>query len=404
MSTFVPNIDGRVKRNSYENRNFNREVSKMNRYPLIQDVILDQQGAMFVTDDLGRMTSMRPRCQMCRYAVIDEDSWVVRCKMGVDRYAEINRKRGVREDTESFWPDNGPSRPNISEKDLLYGNQGEYTATDELIAFGSPRTPTFMSIIKKHLNNGADVDLATVKIIREIKRNHPISDDQVAQLESLIRKEAGSEDVMDLCKLEEFCEDIDPEGSRDVLRKQEKTPRLFREEVARENFTPARRWKEYSPKPVFNAWENKWEFACKRDPVEWTPPEFVMPDDPGPITVMNRCFRNEDHVICPVARGLIPRNPEEALKRLINPKDPELISFMIKTAASIPHKVLRTTRSLRVIRAVSSQFRNSGYIQHLARERGRILIERRTCPEGSSRRKEALENRRSERVPQKAVA
>jgi hypothetical protein len=367
MSTFVPNIDGRVKRNSYENRNFNWEVSKMNRYPLIQDVILDQEGAMFVTDDLGRMTSMRPRCQMCRYAVIDEHSWVVRCKMGVDKYAEIHRKRGVREDTESFWPDNGPSRPNISEKDLLYGNQGEYTVTDELIAFGSARTSTFMSIIKKHLsNNGTGVDLATVKIIHEIRSNHPLSDAQVAQLESLIRKEAGSEDVMDICKLEEFCEDVDPEESRDILRKQKKTPRLFKEEVARDNFTPARRWKEYSPKPVFNSWENKWEFACMREPVEWTPPEFTMPDDPGPITVMNRCFRNEDHVICPVARGLIPRNPDEALMLLVNPKDPELIPFLVKADASIPHKVLMITRSLRVIQEVASQFRDSRYIQHLA--------------------------------------
>jgi hypothetical protein len=362
----------------------------MRQYPLIQDIVLNQQGEMYVTDDLGRITSMRPRCQMCRYAMIDENSWVVRCKMGVDKYAEINRKRGVREDTESSWPDNGPSRPNISEKDLLYGNQGEYTATDELIAFGSPRTPTFMSIIKKHLNNnGTDIDLATVKIINEIKGHHPLSDDQVAELESLIRKEAGSEDVMDVCKLEEFCEELDPEESRDVLRKQEKTPWLFTEEVAKENFTPARRWKEHSPKPVFDAWENKWVFACMREPVEWTPPEFVMPDDPGPVTVMNRCFRNEDHVICPVTRGLIPRDPEEALKRLVNLKDPELISFMIKVASSVPHKVLKTTKSLRVIRAVASQFKNSGYIQHLARERARILIER---------RKKALENRRSERV------
>jgi len=141
-----------------------------------------------------------------------------------------------------------------------------------------------------------------------------------------------------------------------------------------------------------------------REPVEWSPPEFVMPDDPGPITVMNRCFRNEDHVICPVARGLIPGSPEKALRRLVNPRDPELIPFLVKAAASIPHRVLMTTRNLKVIRAVASQFRNSGYIQHLARERERILIQRKTSPEGSSRRKKALENQRSERVPQKAVA
>lgn len=377
----------------------------MVRYPLIQDIVLNPQGEMFVTDDLGRMTRMRPHCQRCWYAVIDEHSWVVRFKMGVDKYAEIHRKRGVREDTESFWPDNGPSRPNISQKDLLYGNQGEYTVTDELIAFGSPRTPTFMSIIKKHLsNNGTDVDLATVKIIHEIKKHHPLSDDQVAELESLIRKEAGSEDVMDVCRLEEFCEEIDPEESIDILRKQEKTPRLFREEVARENFTPARRWKEYSPKPVFNSWENRWEFACMREPVEWTPPEFTMPDDPGPITVMNRCFRNEDHVISPVARWLIPRDPDEALRRLVNPKDPELIPFLVKTAGSIPHKVLMTTKSLRVIREIASQFKDSRYIQHLAKERGRILIERRKSHLGSYSMKKARQNRRSGRVLQEVVA
>jgi hypothetical protein len=80
-------------------------------------------------------------------------------------------------------------------------------------------------------------------------------------------------------------------------------------------------------------------------------------------------------------------NPQEALKRLIDLEDPELISFMIKVASSIPHKVLKTTRSLRVIRAVASQFKNSGYIQHLAGERGRVLIER---------RKKVLENRKRE--------
>lgn len=377
----------------------------MNIYPVVQDVILSQDGStsspsgegeMHVTDDLGRITSMRPRCQTCRYAAVDENTWVLRCRMGVDRYAEINRKRGIREGIDALWPDNGYSRPNISEKDLMYGNQGEYTATDELIAFVSPRTPRFMFIIKKHLNSGdSDIDVATSRIIHEIKEDHWLSDDQVAQLESLIRKEAGSEDAMDMGRLEEFCEETDPEESSDALNRRERTPRLFSEEVARENFTPARRWKEHSPKPFFDRWENRLEFAWMRDPVEWTPPEFLMPDDPGPIRVMNRCYKNQDHVICPVARGLIPGNPHEALRRLIDPKDPELIPLLVRAAASIPHRVLMTTRSLKVIQTLASQFRNSEYIQRLARERGRILAEG---------LKKLTKHRTSERVPQEAAA
>jgi len=77
----------------------------MNRCPLTQDVILNQHGStnspsgeaeMFVADDLGRVTSMRPRCQMCKFAVIDENAWIVRCKREVDKCAEINKKCGVR--------------------------------------------------------------------------------------------------------------------------------------------------------------------------------------------------------------------------------------------------------------------------------------------------------------------
>jgi len=348
-----------------------------NSFPIVSDVIRHGD-ELRVVNGHGELTSLRPRCKWCHFAV-ETPSGNIRCRLGCSHYADIHKKRTVDRETARTWGAPESDMPYLTEKDVKKGDNGAYTVTLEQFARGGALTPTIREVITNVCSYEKDPDLAVVKVIREVRLTHTFSLDEIDEVERLVRVTLGvTEDLMDVGErvtlppnVEKKLDEMDELEVMDAAKRRDRTePSLFTEAAAYRNYTPAIRYKG-KPRRCFDPVTGDFGWAEEREYVPFADPGFSMPMDPGPISVHVRCFPNVDYVLCPLATGKIPmkmtrdsdgnesRRPDadEIRKILSDPcADPEQVEAIVLYFQDRIHEIIKMTKNPRVLDIIRRKF------------------------------------------------
>ena len=345
-------------------------------FPIVSDVI-NHNGRLRVVNDRGELTSIRPRCSWCHFA-IETQTGNIRCRMGCSQYAQVRRKRTVDRETARTWSAPEGDMPYLTEKDVKKGDNGQYTITLEDFSRGGASTPIIREVIENVCSYEKDPDLAVIKVIREVRLTHAFSENEIDEIERLVRVTLGvTEDLMDVGErvtlpknVEERLDDMDEFEVKDIAKRRDRAePKLFTEKMALDNYTPAIRYKA-RPRRCFDPVTSDFGWAEEREYVPFTDPGFSMPLDPGPISVRVRCFPNVDHVLCPLATGMVPfktvredgnvsRVPDvDKIRRILDGPhaDPEQVEAIVLFYQDRLHDVIRKTKNPRVLDLIRRKF------------------------------------------------